>query len=169
MNNTVPWVAVAVSVLSAFFAGSAWWVSRETLRLDLYNRRFDIYLKTIDFWHELSDWRPSLEEANSTTLNDSKELRDCQKAFIKASREAQFLFDDESGIQKLLEQMHSDSIGIIGYKRDVVPKLAAQQEMIRTLYDQFLERQQRMDRSIFILEEKLARYLDFHSLSTADN
>jgi len=168
MNNALPWIALGVSVLSAIFAGCAWWINREKLRLDLYNRRFDIYLKTLDFWYAMSEWSPTQREKDSAGLQDSRELRDCQKAFIKATREAKFLFDDKSGIQMLLEQMHSDAIGIIGYKRDLVPKLGPVPEMIKPSYDQFLERQQRLDRAIPMLEEKLAPYLDFHSLWSVD-
>jgi hypothetical protein len=164
MNSNATWIALAVSILSAIFAGAAWWISREKLRLDLYNRRFDIYLKTLDFWHALSTWNPTQNEKDSTDLQDSRELWDYQRAFIKASREAQFLFEDESGIHKLLECIHSDGMGIIGFKRDLAPKIAGMHEAMQSSYNQFLERQQRMDRSIFVLEEKLAPYLDFHSL-----
>jgi hypothetical protein len=122
----------------------------------------------LDFWHALSEWNPTQQEKDSTGMQDSKELRDYQRAFIKASREAQFLFDDESGIHKLLEQIHHDAIGVIGYKRDFAPKVAGMPEVIVTSYNQFLQSQQRMDQSIPVLEQKLAPYLDFHSLSSWD-
>ena len=77
MSDALPWISFAVSVFSVSIAGSAWWVSREKLRLDLYNRRFDIYLRTLDFWHALGDWKPTDQEKKFTTLQDSPELRNC--------------------------------------------------------------------------------------------
>ena len=114
----------AVSVVSACIAGAAWWTSREKLRLDLYNRRFETYSRTLDFYYALSDWTPTELEKASTSLQDSRELSKTQRAFIKASREAQFLFDDGSGIHQLLEQMHKDTVQFIGYRRDIAPRLA---------------------------------------------
>src|ERR1700691_607728 len=106
MTNVVPWLALAVSVASACFAGAAWWTGREKLRLDIYNRRFDVYSRALDFYQALLEWNPTGSEKTSTSLQDSPELRAMQRAFIKASREAQFLFDDDSGIHRRLEQMH---------------------------------------------------------------
>jgi hypothetical protein len=86
-----------------------------------------------------------------------------QIAFIKASREAQFLFDDASGIHKLLEQAHSDSVWVIGYKRDIAQHPAEPQQMIASYNEKEFHRQ-RFDDAIPLLEKKLAKYLDFHSL-----
>jgi hypothetical protein len=122
LGSIVSLIALTVAMASAYFTGTASWTSREKLRLDLYNRRFDIYSRTLDFYHALSGWIPTELEKRETSLQDSLELRTTQRAFIKASREAGFLFDDDSGIQKLLEQMHTDSIGIIGYLRCLVDR-----------------------------------------------
>jgi hypothetical protein len=97
VSSAIPWIALAVSVVSVCFAGAAWWTSREKLRLDLYNRRFDVYSRTLDFYHALLSWEPTELEKAKTSLLDSPELGNTQKSFIKASREAQFLFDDDSG------------------------------------------------------------------------
>jgi hypothetical protein len=167
MTNSVAWMAFAVSVISALIAGSAFWVNRETLRLDVYTKRFDIYTRTVDFWHLFSEWIPSTIEHKNISLENSPKLKEALASFTKASREAQFLFDDESGIHKLLEQMHTDAIKVIGYKRDMAPHLIGKPEM-KDFYDANLVIQQWIDAAIPLLEEKLAPYLDFHSLSVLD-
>jgi len=164
MGNVVPLFALTVSVASACLASAAWWTSREKLRLDLYNRRFDVYSRTLDFYHSLHEWTPTDLEKASTSLQDSAELRKTQRAFIKASREAQFLFADASGIHKRLEQMHADTLFIIGYKRDTAPNLVGQPETISE-YQKFAERLKRIEDSIPLLEQELSKYLDFHALS----
>jgi hypothetical protein len=164
MTNVVPWFALAVSAASAFFAGAAWVTNREKVRLDLYNRRFDVYSRTLDFLHALGVWKPTESEKTSTSLEEHPELWKAQSAFIKASREAQFLFADDSGVHKRLEQMHVDTMGIIGYKRDLAPKLNHPPDMIRE-HKNFEDRQTRIRESISLLEQEMSEYLDFHALS----
>jgi hypothetical protein len=161
VGNAIPWLAFFVSVVSAFFAGAAFWISREKLRLDLYNRRFDVYRRTLDFYHALHDWSPTEAEKAATSLQDSPELRNTQRAFIKASREAQFLFDDESKLHRRLEQMHEDMMRVIGFKRDVAPALRGQPAEDAT----FERSLKRINEAIPLLEQGMSRYLDFHTLS----
>ncbi|MGC2285089.1 MAG: hypothetical protein WA542_07570 [Candidatus Acidiferrum sp.] len=163
VSGAIPWIALAVSVVSVCFAGAVWWTSREKLRLDLYNRRFDVYSRTLDFYHALLGWEPTELETAKTSLRDSPELGNTQKAFIKASREAQFLFDDASGIQKQLEQVHTDTIWVIGYKRDL-PRNSLDPSTRISAFNEFTERMNRINASIPLLEEKMSRYLDFHAL-----
>jgi hypothetical protein len=163
MNNIVPWIALAVSVASACFAATASWTSRERLRLDLYNRRFDVYSRTLDFYHALLEWKPTDLEKATTSLENSSELRTSQRAFIKASREAQFLFHDSSGIKEQLEQIHTDSIAIIGYLRDSLPKLIGRPEFILA-NQECDECWKRFHDAIPSLEKKMSKYLDFHEL-----
>ena len=162
-TNLVPWVALAVSVASLCFAGAAWWTSREKLRLDLYTRRFDVYSRTLDFYHAILEWSPADPGKTSASLQESSELRKAQTAFIKASRESQFLFDDDSGVHKRLEKMHDDTMGIIGYKRDLAPALNGP-DLVRA-NQEFTERWKRVHASIPLLEKGMKKYLDFHSIS----
>jgi|HubBroStandDraft_1064217.scaffolds.fasta_scaffold22041_3 hypothetical protein len=155
--------AVVISVVSACLAFAAWRTSREKLRLDLYNRRFDIYSRTLDLLHALENWHPSELEKNSTSLQQSPELEQAQRAFVKASREAQFLFDDASGIPKLLEQMHADVIAMIGFKRDIVPKLRGEAFIAEN--QKFTERLSRVYAVAPLLEKGMKKYLDFRTLS----
>lgn len=167
MSDTVSWIALVISVASVCFTGLASWTSHQKLRFDLYNRRFDIYSRTLDFYHALLAWEPTDLEKTTTSLQDSPELRTTQRAFIKAKQEARFLFREDSGIQKQLEQMHDDTIGIIGYKRDRVAKLNGQTKMMISEYETFAERLNRINGSIPLLEQQMSEYLDFRAIGLA--
>jgi hypothetical protein len=155
---------VVISGVAACVALAAWRTSREKLRLDLYNRRFDIYSRTLDLLHILETWNPSEREKNSASLEHSAELVKAQQAFVKASREAQFLFDDASRIHKLLERMHADVIAVIGFKRDIGPKLRGAELVAEN--QKFIERLNRVNAAAPLLEKGMKKYLDFHALST---
>jgi hypothetical protein len=53
MSDTVSWTAVALSIASASIATVAAWTNREKLRLDLYDRRFSIYVRAADLRYQL--------------------------------------------------------------------------------------------------------------------
>ena len=57
------YLTLLVSTVAACAAGYAAYISNEKLRLDLYNRRFEVYSRTIDFYQVLKKWR------NRTTTN----------------------------------------------------------------------------------------------------
>jgi len=167
ITTAVSVFALLVSVASACFAGFGWRTNHQKLRLDLYNRRFDVYSRTLDFYHALQEWEPTDVEKTTTSLHDSPELRATQRAFIKAKEEARFLFDDDAGIHGQLEQMHKDTIGIIGYKRDYAPKLGGQTQMIIAAHAEFTERLNRINDAIPALQKALSDYLDFHAVGQA--
>lgn len=160
---TISVVSVCMAGISACFAGAAWWISHEKLRLDLYNRRFDIYSHMLEFYHLLLVWSPTDAEKASHSLQDSPELERAQRVFITASREAQYLFDDASGVHRLLEQMHGDTIAIIGFKRDIGPQFSGPELIAEN--QKFTERLSRVNASVPMLEKGMEKYLDFHALS----
>ncbi len=162
MCDLIKVVPLVISVVSILFAGAAWWISREKLRLDLYNRRFDIYSRALDLLHALETWNPTTSEINAHSLQDSPDLAKALKAFTKASRESQFLFDDESGIPKRLEQLHSDAIAIIGSKRDAETNLTGEHRA--NVATERLTRSNQIRKLPDLLEKQMKRYLDFHGL-----
>jgi hypothetical protein len=162
-TNVISWLALAVSIGSLSFAGFGSWLNREKLRLDLYNRRFDIYSRTLDLLHALEVWNPTALEKNAHSLQDSPDLDKSLKAFTKASRESQFLFADDSEIHENLDLLHSAAIALIGFKRDSGPNLNG-----ADLVGAFANSQQRSKTLLEIpakLEKAMKKYLDFHGLN----
>jgi hypothetical protein len=107
----------------------------------------------------LPAWNPSEQEKRTVSLCDSPAFDAAQKAFIKASRESQFLFKDQK-IRELLEQMHKDSMTIIGYKRE--PIFDKVDLVTRTA--EINECWKRILGTIPSLEKGMAKYLNFHRI-----
>lgn len=89
-----------------------------------------------------------------------------QRAFIKASREAQFLFADDSGIFRKLQQMHEDSLAMISYKVTVAPNLHGDPKSFLTEEAKNQQRLERVRTTPESIEPALSEYLDFHKLFT---
>jgi hypothetical protein len=117
----------------------------------------------LEFYHSFSEWEPTELEKDLTSLQDSPELRKTQRAFIKASREAQFLFDDDSGIHQLLERTHTAAMWVIGYKRTTERALRGLPQ--ERLLSDFSEQMKVINASIPSLDKRLSKYLDFHTLT----
>jgi hypothetical protein len=87
----LPVVSLLISFAAAAVSFRGWRDSREKLRLDLYNRRFEVYTRILDFYQELVLW------------NDKPEQFALVKPFITASREARFIFPSDSGIYEHIQ------------------------------------------------------------------
>jgi hypothetical protein len=130
-------------------------VNEEKFRLDLYNRRFDIYMRTVRFYQVLF----------KTDGRDTEAFAALQNSFILASREAQFLFDPASGIYKLLDQLNRDSMTILGQKdrpEGLPPE--HQKANLEALSAAIL----RWDSSMEPLEAMMAPYLNYHYASAPE-
>lgn len=76
---------VVIAVYVASIGTFQWITARDKLRLDLYDRRFEVYLSALDFMQALMMW-------TSVPVGERLPKR---IAFIRASRESRFLFADE--------------------------------------------------------------------------
>ncbi len=91
-----------LAIFLAYIAYQQMKTNKSKLKLDLYDKRFKIYTDALRFYQELLD-----EEV-------SKEVH---RAFIDSKEASMFLFSNNIEIYKLLEQMHSESFKIIGFKK----------------------------------------------------
>ncbi|MGA3117133.1 MAG: hypothetical protein ABSF90_22165 [Syntrophobacteraceae bacterium] len=83
-------------------------INDEKLRLDLYNRRFNVYSTALDFHFALVEFSASGEQHKDafTILH---------KQFLKVAQESQFLFKPDSSIYDMLVEMHKRSFNRTGF------------------------------------------------------
>jgi hypothetical protein len=142
-------MTTAVSILAFVVASFALWVSAEKLRLDLYNKRFDIYLRTLKFCGAL--FRTGKEDGMFAAL---------QADFMIASRESKFLFSPKSGVYDQLRKLHEASVTMM---QDMSMELPLEMK---------LEHQEKRFAAVALwsgpgletLENLMAPYLNFHDV-----
>jgi hypothetical protein len=148
---------IGIAVLVALIAFWQSKINNNKLRLDLYNRRFDVYSKTLEFFIFLLSYNPNPE---------TKELcKNLHKDFIKAFRETKFLFDDTSKVYDLLKQMNDKAFIIIGFKEQGAELAKADPGEFNKMNTQSMEALQWFNEAIPKLEEAMAPYLNFHKLT----
>jgi hypothetical protein len=146
-------IATLISLVALIVAAFSLFVASERFRLDLYNKRFDIYVRTVRFYQSLMTSKRDDEDETFAAL---------RKDFILATREAQFLFSPESGIYDLLNRLNSDSFKITGQK-DMPKELPVKQ--ILANQEQFSDALIRWNSSMEPLEAMMAPYLNYHYAS----
>jgi hypothetical protein len=107
MNSVTPLATVTLAIWAAGVTYRSWRDSREKIRLDLFNRRFDIYLRTLTFYLQLIVW---------TDAEEQKALTD---PFVKASREARFIFPSKSGVYEYLQEFATRAFRITHYNETI--------------------------------------------------
>jgi hypothetical protein len=144
-------VTALVAICVAVIAYRQWRTARERLRLDLYNRRFEIYSKVLDFSQALSMWHGTPEQMA------------LRAPFIKAFRESRFLFPRSSGVYNLLEEFQEHAMVVMGFE-DLKPVLQTLDQETMRQYEKRTESQAWIMSAFEPLEQKMAPYLDFHKL-----
>ena len=142
---------VIIAVYVAFIGTFQWITAREKLRLDLYNRRFDVYLNALDFMQSLMMWNDIPQEERVP-----KRVR-----FIRATRESRFLFADDPRILHLLEEFNVRSFKVTGYDEYLKQYMTVMPKETIAAYN---ERQSNLEwiiESIGQLETLLTPYLAF--------
>jgi len=132
-------------VLSAFLAYIAYQqliTNKNKLKLDLYNKRFEIYEDTLKLYHEL-------DEENGST-------KETMRKFISSKEASKFLFSNDPSIYNLLNEIHNESFKINACKKNSNNKTTNDE-----LYERMREASKIINNNIPILHEKLETYLSF--------
>jgi hypothetical protein len=104
LNFTKEYVfTIVIGVLLAYIAYQQLVTNRHKLKLDLYNKRFEVYTVTLKFHQELAG-------DGSTS--------DTHKDFINHKEAAKFLFSSDPSIYQLLDEMHVKSFKINAVKNN---------------------------------------------------
>jgi hypothetical protein len=152
-----PWVSYLSAILSTLVGAMALWVaSRQSktnmakLRLDLYDKRFAIYESALSFYQALAVEPKALQ---------TEIFMSAHRSFLKAHREAQFLFDDDSGVFELMGKINLDAFKIIASKtraREMAGEQAVR--LVAEANDVYAK----IEKSVNDLERAIAPYIRFN-------
>jgi hypothetical protein len=145
-------VAGAISFFSYRIARWQGRIANERIRLDLYNRRFEIFTGIFDMYEVMISWKATPEQIA------------VRSKFFRAYQEAGFLFRKESGIEELLKTLNDDVNSVIAmkenpdlYKYDMKIHQEKFQEMNKIQTTGF-------DRGLSQLKAAMAEYLNFDNI-----
>jgi hypothetical protein len=151
LDNASKIATIVIATFVAFIGAFQWFTAREKLRLDLYDRRFEVYSRTVDLIQATMEW----------SSRDPLMRLEIHRLFIKAALESRFLFANDPSIAALLDEMNKNTFIIKGF----VEYIAPQAQSMGSLYlDEYEKKQGALEaimNSIVPLQQKLAPYLAF--------
>ena len=147
-----------IGAIAAHIAYQQWLTNRNKLRLDLYNKRFDVYSNTLNFCQSLS----KLEEGQPST-----EFQEQHFAFIRSYREARFLFSKESEIHSNLKKIGEGAFAIICfYKNAEEARKSGLRDILLQMNEKRSVAQFEIENLIEKIEEAMSEYMNFHEESS---
>jgi hypothetical protein len=99
MASVATFATPIVAALVGVVAFLQWRTAETKLRLDLYNRRFDILKRTIEFYWHVQSWKKPGEEGRA-------QQDEAHSSFIQAKIEAEFLFSKDHQVVETLQRIH---------------------------------------------------------------
>lgn len=145
-------IALAISFFAIFIASLAMIISffshrvaKQKLRLDLHNKRFDVYCRILNY-------------ANLFLTEQMQKIQDSdiRYNFILAFRESKFLFKPNSGIYKIIEDI-LQTCGDILFYYESKDKF----EFKNDKYEQILTKKLSIEGKLINLENAMLPYLKF--------
>jgi len=133
-------------------------ISGAKTRIDLYNKRFEIYLSTLNYYqaimsmidhHENEEW---FQKTNIAAMN-----------FIKSCRESKFLFKKEDKIFDILENFRKDADCFLLYYREN-KKENKDRTLLKNLFEQKLKSIDNFEKNLLELEKNMQKYLQFDTI-----
>jgi hypothetical protein len=142
-------ISAAIAIASWFIARRQVAASEDKLRLDLYDKRFQVYSRAVDFYQALASWSSSDED------------RTTHRLFLKSKLESQFLFPG-SEIPETLEKMHKEAFKVIGLKEH--GKEIHHPPTYIEFYERGMAGLSAFDLGVNELQSKMAPYLNFDQM-----
>lgn len=145
-------VGAVVGLIALTVAWSQMKIASAKAKLDLYNKRFGVYLAALEYY------QCAISEAR-------KELREKANKLTHAFRESKFLFDAKDGIYETLARIQKNG-GVVRVYDDFQKDGNAYKHnnATATLQDKYATALQNMEKDILALEEQLKDYLSFYNV-----
>lgn len=150
VTTVVSVVGGVVGLIAVTVAWSQMRIASAKTKLDLYNKRFNVYLAALEFY----------QYAYADSRTDLKEKSD---KLTHAYRESKFLFDSKDGIHEILGKIQKGSSVVKAYedhRRNGGFDGARESMLLKRQGEALLD----MAKDLLALEEQLGKYLRFHNV-----
>jgi hypothetical protein len=156
-HNAVGLVALIISALTFCIVFAQMRIASSKVKLDLYDRRFEIYQAALELYQAIWDWK-------------WEAIQPLEHRFIHAFRESQFLFDEKDGVYQTLEQIKDCNAKITADQKaragkdDIGGDPDAISQYRRLLTGAAGKASIDFDKLLQQLEKQLKKYLDFRNI-----
>lgn len=143
-------IAVLTSLAASLIALSQMKIASAKLKLDLYNKRFNVYVTALDL-HQAT-WRE--KERHESVQEKSIE-------FTKSYRESLFLFDVKDGVYDTLGRIQQNAGTIYGYEKMKSDNENGESHDLSAMHPASLRARDEFTSNLLLLEQQLKKYIQF--------
>lgn len=147
-------VGAVVGLIALTVAWSQMKIASAKTKLDLYNKRFGVYLAALEYYQDIHS-----EARENLKVKAYK--------FIHAFRESKFLFDVKDGIYETLERLQKNGAIVRAFEDYRLGRNQhhnADKDMEWNLHNNSLAAHTEMGKDILTLESQLKAYISFHNV-----
>lgn len=143
-------VGAVVGLIALTVAWSQMKIASAKTKLDLYNKRFNVYLAALEFYqHMHSDAKDDLKEKSNKLTH--------------AYRESKFLFDTKDGVYETLGRIQKSGVPVRAYDQYRKNSIDDPGRAMK-LFDKSQAALLDMEKDIYVLEDQLKEYISFHNV-----
>jgi hypothetical protein len=144
-------VTTVVAICVAEISFLQWRTNREKLRFDLYEKRFQIYLRVLAFSQQILVW------------DNREDQVALEEPFFAAYRESKFMFPPESRVFDLLTEFYERAREVM-HSSEIRENLREMPQERRKLDARRLEDPHWFEAKFLDIENQMLRYLKFYSV-----
>jgi hypothetical protein len=147
-------LVVSVSIASFFIAYSQMRIASVRTKLDLYNKRFNIYLTALDLYQ--ATWHETHERIRGKSIE-----------FTRSYRESSFLFDVKDGVYETLGKIQQNAATIYGYekmKSDIENGESSDRDALSALHSSSIRARDEFTSNLTLFEQQLKKYIQFTNI-----
>ena len=149
VTTIVSIVGGVVGLIALTVAWSQMKIASAKVKLDLYNKRFNVYVSTLEYYQAM--WKQT-----------DSDLKEKGAAFIKCYRESLFLFSEKDGVYKTLTNIKNDG-GVVSTYEDYKRQGHGVHSIgnFDVLHQRSVEAKEKIGDDLQVLEKQMAKYIDF--------
>lgn len=145
-------IVALVGVATLVVAWSQMKIASAKVKLDLYNKRFSVYVATLEYY----------QSAYGKVEGD---MRAKSAVFVKHCRESQFLFDKNDKIFETLNRIMTHGNQILVYEETQSGATNFSQDTVYMLQEKSVDARRAFEKDLLLLEEQLAKYISFKTIT----
>lgn len=145
-------VGGVVGLIALTVAWSQMRIASAKTKLDLYNKRFNVYLAALEFYQ-------------CAYTGSTKDIKEKANKLAHSYRESRFLFDAKDGLYETLGRIQKGSGVVVVYETfKQSPDMLERSKATVVLKHKHSAALSEMGKDLLILEEQLKKYLSFHNV-----
>jgi uncharacterized protein YhaN len=149
---------VLISIATFSVAYSQMKIASAKTKLDLYNKRFAVYVSALDYYQ--ATWNEPHEK-----------IKERGNQFTKLFREAQFLFEPSDGVNETLKKIQQNGSIIHSYEKHKYERennLTNDRLDLNTMNESSMKARLEFEQNLLTLEKQIEKYIQFKTISGWD-